>query len=781
MRQLFFGLLVLCCACSSPEFTVWSTVPSDAKVVLEVNRLPSFVDDSLLQSTKSLCLPKQAILISLFSIKGPLVAHIPVVEKKFRDWVTMISKGGGFTTEKKEEGVELFELKRGNQKWYLAYKAPILLISENTLVESLMKLSKENLFKENHSDLFHLATVESDSGTVYVNQLPLTDFKLPEAVKKIKSLENQVFSAALDMTISGSSLTLTGFSPYAKNKLPIEGQRPVASQIWPMISEDTRFFIQFGLSDIFSFAGLKKDTTVIENYLSSEIAYSSFSNSPDDFILILKSSNAQKLHSLLAAPTDRELQAENVDRLRKGFEMDWLKNRLPPMNLKYVWRHDPYILLAATTESLIKAKEDIDSDETWGKSHNFLLFNERHLRKMNGTVIVKEGDSDTTKSIFSPLFANRSARMSSFQWSTLDDAYYTNVNIDLGDASFAPMPRVENISISEVMNYTPVFNKAFDNVHLFIEGRRLLTLRNMEQKILWGRAQEEVRINDFTNVDFYRNGKWQFFYATESKLFVVDRLGRTVSDYPIDLPFKASFAQVVDYDNSRRYRWMTGGGKEVYLYNKSGKALPGWKPREMEDTILCSPQHFRTGGTDYFIVPLKNGEVHLLRRTGKEAYRFPVTIAPPLPHYFIKEGDLPSLYFITSKGELFTVSFSGEKNSVQLTIPEGAVITPLSTHEPYYVAQNGKTVVAFKEANMLFEIENPLGSLGEAGWLRSNGRMYFTFFDKFRKLCHVVNEKGKALKDSPFQTQLPLKSIEANGRDYIFSVNDNKVTGVNIE
>lgn len=781
MRQILFGLVVLCYACSSPEFTIWNTVRSDAKVVLEVSQPPLFLDDSLLQSVKSIRDPGQPVLISLFSDKGrqSLVAHIAVREKNFRDWIKVVSGGGGFTAEKKEE-IELFELKPGNQKWYLAYKAPVLLISENTPVGSMMAISAENLFKIKHNQLFHFATT-SDSGTVYVNDLPLSDFRLPEGLKKIKCLENQEFSAALDLKTSGLSLSLTGFSPYPKNKLPISGQRPVASQIWPMIPEDTRLFIQFGISDIFTFAGLKKDTSRIENYLSSEIAYCSFSNSPDDFVLILKSSNAAKLHSLIAGAGDKELQAENMDALRDNFEIPWLKNFLPPMNLKYVWRHDPWLFLAAGHEALIKAKEDVDSDATWGKSHNFLHFNKRHLQAANCTVIVKEGDSDTTKTIFSPLFADRTARMSSFQWSTLDDSYYTNINIELGDAALTPVPHVKTISISEVINYTPVFNKAFDNVQVFIEGKRLLTLRNMEQKILWGRPLDDVRTGDFTNVDFYRNGKWQFFYATPSALFVVDRLGRTVSDYPIDLPFKASFARVVDYDNSRRYRWMAGGGKEIYLYNKSGKTLPGWNPRIMEDTILCSPQHFRDAHThiDYFIVPLISGEVHLLRRTGKEAVHFPVTLAPVLPHYVI-EPDERSLYFITSQGELFTLSLDGKKSSVRLPIPEGALITPVSA-EAYYVAQNAKSIAAFKKANKLFETGNPLGSTSEAGWFRANGKMYFTFFDKFKKLCYVVNDKGKPATGSPFQTQLPLKGIEANGQSYVFKVSDNKVTRVTME
>ena len=52
-------------------------------------------------------------------------------------------------------------------------------------------------------------------------------------------------------------------------------------------------------------------------------------------------------------------------------------------------------------------------------------------------------------------------------------------------------------------------------------------------KIKWSRSLESKILGDISQIDAYKNNKYQMVFNTKSKLHIVDILGNEIDDFPI--------------------------------------------------------------------------------------------------------------------------------------------------------------------------------------------------------------------------------------------------------
>ena len=110
-----------------------------------------------------------------------------------------------------------------------------------------------------------------------------------------------------------------------------------------------------------------------------------------------------------------------------------------------------------------------------------------------------------------------------------------------------------------------------------------LYLLSKNLKTLWKEPIGDKIIDEVRQLDFYANGKLQLFFATGNGMHIIDRLGRYVEGYPksLDVGNKIEFSQLVDYDRSKRYRYLITEEKgDLWLTDKMGTApSPRWTSR----------------------------------------------------------------------------------------------------------------------------------------------------------------------------------------------------------
>ncbi|MDR1347898.1 MAG: PQQ-like beta-propeller repeat protein [Prevotellaceae bacterium] len=143
-------------------------------------------------------------------------------------------------------------------------------------------------------------------------------------------------------------------------------------------------------------------------------------------------------------------------------------------------------------------------------------------------------------------------------------------------------------------------------------------LLNNAGRILWKVKLPEPIISPVYQVDIYRNGKLQMLFNTKSHLYVIDRLGNFVDNFPVALnsPAVGSVA-LFDYDSNRQYRMMVAcEDRKVYAFDRTGKPVDGWSFKQSEHPAQTDIYHFRTENKDYIVFADKY-RVYILDRQGR--------------------------------------------------------------------------------------------------------------------------------------------------------------------
>ena len=189
---------------------------------------------------------------------------------------------------------------------------------------------------------------------------------------------------------------------------------------------------------------------------------------------------------------------------------------------------------------------------------------------------------------------------------------------------------------------------------------------NSKGEELWNIQLNSKIIGDISSIDAYKNGKYQCLFNTESQLYLIDRNGENVDNYPILLPCNTKVGHsLFDYNNNRKYRILiVGDDNNIYNLDKKGKIIKGWKYEKNKIRITKKLQNFKVGNKDYILAERNNSNTQLLAINGSERVIFEKSIQfNENPINIDKNG---ILYAITSEGRLWRGFIDG--NSSQLTL-----------------------------------------------------------------------------------------------------------------
>ncbi|MCU4163132.1 hypothetical protein [Carboxylicivirga caseinilyticus] len=238
-----------------------------------------------------------------------------------------------------------------------------------------------------------------------------------------------------------------------------------------------------------------------------------------------------------------------------------------------------------------------------------------------------------------------------------------------------------------------------------------LYLMNNNGRMLWKKPLEEPILGEITQIDYYRNNKLQYIFNTPSKIYVLDRNGNHVDNFPIKLPSKATNGiAVVDYDNNMNYRFFIScENKKVYLYNKKGNIIPGWKFNGSEGLVQLPIQHFRSNNKDY-IVFADNRRNYILDRKGN--IRVPIKndfiSNSQSPFYLINKNQSNDAIVTSSKdGQIKTISLkTGEVKSTdigQIDSNHKLSVFHQGNRENYLISESQKITILNNRFNEVFE------------------------------------------------------------------------------
>ena len=173
-----------------------------------------------------------------------------------------------------------------------------------------------------------------------------------------------------------------------------------------------------------------------------------------------------------------------------------------------------------------------------------------------------------------------------------------------------------------------VKNSHTGKINTFYQNSSMaICLRDENGKDLWGVPFGKSICGCAHNVDYFANGKLQIAFGAGSSIYVIDRLGRYVGGFPVDLGKEILVGpDIYDFSGSRRYNAMVlHKDNTIDMYNLKGRKPEQWKGITAEETIKGLPQRLTLSGKDFWIV-----------RTSIQTLIFPFYGGSPLTVF---EGD----------------------------------------------------------------------------------------------------------------------------------------------
>ncbi|MGE4585857.1 MAG: hypothetical protein AB7D05_00780 [Mangrovibacterium sp.] len=192
------------------------------------------------------------------------------------------------------------------------------------------------------------------------------------------------------------------------------------------------------------------------------------------------------------------------------------------------------------------------------------------------------------------------------------------------------------------------------------DSRHQLYLINREGVTLWKIPLPGPVLGEVHQVDYYRNKKLQYLFATREQLHLIDRNGNRVAGFPLSLRSPAGGGVALfDYDGNRDYRYFIAGeDKNIYAYNREGRPVGGWKFGGTETVLNRPVQHIRLGGKDY-LVCADRYRTYMLDRQGQIRVEVAETYAHSGNGLFLVQGAKPALAATDTEGKIHLQYFDG--------------------------------------------------------------------------------------------------------------------------
>ncbi len=264
--------------------------------------------------------------------------------------------------------------------------------------------------------------------------------------------------------------------------------------------------------------------------------------------------------------------------------------------------------------------------------------------------------------------------------------------------------------------------------------------------VQWKKELSERIMGQAYAVDAMKNSKSQYLFNTKSDIYIVDKNGKNLYNYPLHIPSKAT-AQVslFDYEENRSYRLMVPcGDDKIRAYDIGGRPLKDWKSPDINADIKCPLKYVKVDDKDYIVAVDEKGKVYAFDRKGKSRQDFKNRFPEHITHFNIAIGKTASetyLFAADSMGMVYQLSLTDYLTKTEYL--------PGNIHKPEFAPVDlngdGKTAMVFLTQYEVYaygEDKKQLFHFTEKDSLKRNLFTY-TYTDGKARIGAVDAEKNK--------------------------------------
>ena len=743
---------------------------------------------------------------------------------------------------------------------YIEYKNYFIGSFTPFLIDDVIRNISDNFqvnFRSEVSEIFLNKPIETDQGNIYVNVTRIPDLiKImvdPSLEKKYDDFFKWLAQASYyDVSFEGNQLFFNGSSAVPRDQheyflSSFYDQDPQSIESISYLPNLTATYLCYTYSDFMSWrksideywqsnlpGQLNDKTALLQEYgiyekdfydwIGNEIGLATLQSidiaNPDKLILIAAREVEMGIKTLddltifvNQAHEDTLLYELYGDKNIKKLDIEEFPARIlgeafTGFESSYYTAIDGYIVIGNSFDVIKKMMNDLEEENTWGKSLNFVRFFENIQKKANLSYFVNF--SNTWNSFYGSLneewkeffkkydYQFKHFEQISFQFSNINNHIYTSAAIQHRPKTSVIETPTSFLREQLVVTEYPIISKPYVvKNHLDRSLEVVLQdssgnfyLISSQGKISWRKSIGEKIDGDVFQIDFYRNNKLQYLFTTKSGLHIIDRNGDYITGFPVNFnePIDIEWVNLIDYDNSKRYRILLGDKNgRIFLLDKYGELLEGWNPKELGGRFSSSPFHLRVGGRDCMIAIEENGTFNLLTRRGDYYKGFPVKFENRIESpVFVQKGtdfNRTLIHMVLDNGEINKCNLGGTVvEKIQLYRPGKESyfeIVQDVLNNTYVVCRQDFNNISVMQTNgdVIFEKELLFsGQLEVQFYNFSAGNEVYAFTDPQQAFTYLFDGNGHLINQQPIESGFEIGLIfsEVNNNFHLYSCYGNQ-------
>ena len=179
-----------------------------------------------------------------------------------------------------------------------------------------------------------------------------------------------------------------------------------------------------------------------------------------------------------------------------------------------------------------------------------------------------------------------------------------NLNVSRTEVTRTAAQEVDN-SVIVPKGPFKVRNTGDDRIYsLAQQDNGYITLSDDKGKGIWGIPFSGRMCGAVSSIDYYATNKYQYLFASGSKLYLLDKLGRFVKPFPVDLGKEILIGpEAYDFSGAHGYSVaVLHKDNTIGIYDLHGKSPASWKGITSKEKIKGLPELIRSGNKKYWVV-----------------------------------------------------------------------------------------------------------------------------------------------------------------------------------
>ncbi len=644
---------------------IWGTFKKSADVINLQEDLIHF--DSILKSDPALMRLLHIPLFisvhcdSVFNESCFLFISEPNGSQEAKNIKSQLSKH--FIIEAAENNSALFLVKAfGEPLFYFGVKNGFLFLSKDKWLAN--KVSQSNTTTEHFSNQASFKALQNTAGRkvdarLYVNYTNLANLfghHLSNGEKQaIKWLENFAGWSETDLLIKDDELLLSGFTiansqHHLSNFLSNDTKKNLVFRILPF---NSNMVLGVRFSDIYQVidpAVLKKlnadlnfDLSMFLDNCNGEMILGSnahnqkaISSNSWFFLRVENPSRAKQYLNRISQNTGiKTTEKISGHTLREIGHKNLIPNLFGKAysvieNTWYVMLED-FVVFGNSSESLKKLVRHYESGKTLDLNENFKQFSDNlsdtyivllYLKPSALTdVMAKYVNSFTSENLSKNEQVLNDFSGLAFQFLEGDSMYFTNFYLKNSKTTHEENLAIWKLPLDDEITGKPYLvrdHKTNTNNVIVFDMQSNMYLVSTDGQLLWKKRIDGLPESAIEQVDFYKNGKIQYLFNTRDFIYLIDKNGNTLPNYPKKLnPSATNGLTLMDYTNNKNYRLMIAqADKRVHNYTVEGKQVKGWSQPRTIDFVNQQITRLVVNNKDYIIITDIENNINIVDRKG---------------------------------------------------------------------------------------------------------------------------------------------------------------------